>query len=173
MNEYRFLFDDAYLIESMQRYRQASGGRIWRGAVKSVCFLGLLGILVFTVVSAFETPGVLLVGLIPLTFLVLLAMGPRFDYWVARRRFKASPSYGAEMSVSLAEAGVSFATKVGHSELNWVAFARAVAFPDGFLLFTSPRFAYWLANRALARGALGDVSRLFQSHVRLERKDVA
>ena len=173
MNDYRFLFDDAYLIDSMERYRQAAGGRLWRGALKSVCFIGLTGLLVFTVVAAFETPGVLLVGLIPLTFLVLLAMGPRFDYWLAKRRFKSSASYGAEISVSLAEEGVSFVTEVGRSELKWAAFARAVAFTDGFLVFTSPRFAYWLANRSLAHGALGDVSRLLQSHVRLERRDVA
>jgi hypothetical protein len=111
-------------------------------------------------------PGVgFLVALVPLTFLFLLALGPRIDYWFMKRRLKKSPFYGNELLINVAESGVSLTTPGSKTELSWSVFTMAHYLSDGILVFLGPSQFEWWPNAALVVGHRGEVERVVRLHV--------
>jgi hypothetical protein len=173
MNRYEFRQDDAFLVETMRHHLGASSRRGWQRAVKIVCAAGLVALLVFLVVAAFAKPLVLVIASIPLVFLALLAAGPRFDYWLACRRFRRSPFYQSNVVIDVEASGVSMKSDKASSELKWLAFDRVTTFEDGFLVASGPSVSYWWPNSALRAGTIEDVARLLKTHVHRDRSPAA
>ncbi len=171
MNQYRVQFDELYIIASLSKYRRQRKLFPWFMAVKIVCFLGLAAILVIIVYAAINHVGPntaysMLVSLIPTSFIVLLILGPRLDYFFLKRRLKKSPFYGGTMQISVKDAGVFVDTPKSQSSLSWSAFTAAKRLAYGFILHLGPSRIYWLPDKALVVGTISDVERLLRGNVR-------
>ena len=160
MPEYRIRFTEDHLVEMASRYRKQSYARLWLSPIKLLCFLGLAALFAITAYNFILVPSVV-VGV----FLLLLAVGPRIDYWLMRRRFRSSPFYDCEMHISLSTDGLTSTDPKTRLELKWSAFTKAYRFVDGFLLFSGPQIAYWWPDSALSDGTIADVERLLRDHV--------
>jgi pimeloyl-ACP methyl ester carboxylesterase len=171
MNEYRFAFDEAYVVASLARYRRQRKVYPWFIAVKIVCFLGLAALLGIIVVvslgsSYSGSTAALFAAILPAVFIVLLLLGPRLDYALLKRNLRKSPFYGGEVHFSFSEKEVAVATPKSQGTLAWSAFTAAKRSSDGFLLFSGPSLYHWLPDSSLVAGAVGDVERLFRENVR-------
>ena len=63
-------------------------------------------------------------------------------------RLKRSPNYGAKITATLNEDGLTAVEPQAQANLKWAAFTRVVRFPDG-LLFVRGRVIRWLPDSAL------------------------
>ena len=138
-------------------------------AVKAICALGLTAILALVIVVSVQGTSKraegLLLGLIPVTFLVLLALGPKIDYWLVKRRLRKSPFYGNELVVTVADSGVSLETPKSKAEVSWSAFTKAHYVSDGILIFLGPSQFEWWPNLRLVVGHTSEVEGLVRRHV--------
>ncbi len=171
MNQYRVSFDESYMIAGLSRYRRQRKVFPWFIAVKVVCTLclsALLAIIVGAVVTqtgSNATP-LLWISVVLATFIVLLLLGPRLDYFFIKRRLKKSPFYGGEMKIAVRDAGVSIDTQQSQTSMAWSAFTAAKRVTGGFLLHSDPSQFYWLPDEALMVGAPADVERLLRENIR-------
>ena len=164
MNQYRFVFDEAYVVGSADSYRRQKRVYPWFVMVKVICALGLSLLIAAIAYGTFLSGGrlaplVLVVHVLG-TFMFLLVLGPRIDYLFLKRRLKQSPFYGDETLIEVSEAGVSVNTQRSQTMLQWSAFSTARRIADGFLVFTEPKAFLWWPDTALAVGSVADVERL-------------
>jgi hypothetical protein len=160
MVRYTFTIDDALLVETMERNRRHGLTRFARYGVKAICFLGMaliVGLLLWVRLYWLAA----LMCLFPAAML----MGPRFDYWFAKRRFRKSPFYLQKVKVSLDASGFEVATEISTAKLDWRAFTRGIRLADGFLLFTEPKTPQWLPDRALCEGEVSEAQALLRREV--------
>lgn len=150
--EYEFRYDERFLAESLERYRQHHPARILRWVLKGVGFVGL-GLLAAVGVFANNAS---LTGIFAF-FILLLIAGPAFDAWWAKRRFRKSPFYNTSVSVRLSDAGYVGEDPNSRTELSWAAFIAGSRLADGFILSTGPQHFYWLPDRALIAGSLAEI----------------
>jgi hypothetical protein len=165
MSQYRFSYDDAYVIDFASRYRRQRRAYPWFTVVRVVCIAGLVALLAVIVVLAVRQPNrewlaLLSLSLVPLFFIVLLLLGPRLDFALLKRGIRKSPFFGCEVQIAVSDAGVSVDTPKSQLSLSWSAYTRAKRLATGFILFSGPSPAHWLPDRALVAGTVGDVERL-------------
>ena len=160
MVRYTFTLDDAFLVETQERNRRHGLTRFGRYGAKAICFLGMaliIGLLLR--VQAYWLAAAM--ALFPAAML----MGPRFDYWFAKRRLHKSPFHLQEATVRLDGNGYEVSTGLSTARLDWRAFTRGIRVADGFLLFTDPRTPHWLPDRALTEGSVAEAKDLLQRQV--------
>jgi len=160
MAEYSFRFTEQHLVATASRLRQQARSRFWQSPIKFLCFLGLGLLFVFCAYHFIVMPSVVF-GV----FLVLLAAGPRFDYWLMKRRFRRSPYYDNEYRISVTPSGYLASSTQSRVELAWSAFTKAQRFPDGFLVLTGPQVCYWWPDSSLVTGSISEVESLLKQNV--------
>jgi hypothetical protein len=150
--EYKFRYNELFVAESFERYRQHHPMRLLRWALKGLGFIGL-GSLAALGVIADSAP---LTGMFSF-FIVLLVSGPAFDMWWAKRRLRRSPFYNTDVIVRLSDAGYFGEDANSRTELSWAVFTDGSRLPDGFLLFTGPQQFHWFPDRALVAGEIPEI----------------
>lgn len=157
MPQYRICLTEDYLVECAQRYRTQSPNRIWVLPLKAIGFLGLAGLTVVGISAKSFS-----MAAIPGFFLLLLLAGPRFDYWLMKRRFRRSPFRDDVLLVDLSEAGYKSEANSGKAEIPWRTFTKGRRFDDGFLLFIGQSQFHWWPDSALIEGSASDVDKLLR-----------
>lgn len=160
MPEYRFKFDEAFLIEAFRKYRKQHGTRYVSLAMKSIAGLLLLALAAF---SAWQINWWLAVFFVALV--LLMFNGHLIDYWLIKRRFRRSPYWNDNMVSNLTAEGLHAVGSHSDSKLGWAVFTKARYFRDGFLLFQGPGLFNWLPDAALSDGSRAEVESLIQAHV--------
>jgi len=158
--EYKFRYDEAYVVEALKHYRRQHHSRRWLWFLKLVGYLGL-GALVAVGIYAKSIP----LTTIFVFFIALLAVGPHLDYWWVRRQLRKSPSFHSEVLVRFTEDHYYGQDANGHGELLWRAFVKGFRFRDGILLFTSPQQFHWLPDSGISVGSASAASSLLLTKV--------
>ena len=159
--EYRFTFDEAFVAESLKRYRKSHPARMLRWALKSFGFVGL-GLLAAVGIVAKILP---LTGIF-VFFIILLAVAPAFDFWLMKRRFRKSPFYNSNVVIRFSDNGYYGEDPQSRTELAWSAFTEGCRLPDGFLLFTEPQRFHWFPDRALVSGHVAEIQPVLKQVVK-------
>jgi len=157
---YTLRFSDDYAIASLAKYHARAKSRWLRWPLRIVCAIGLLALAALTVaIKAYA------VTIVPLTFLALLAAGPRIDYAIVKRRYRKHTQYGTEARVDLSRDGLRFTSPDFASEIKWSAFLSAVQFSDGILLYRAPWDYVWLPDASITDGGPNDVRAIARSAI--------
>src|SRR5689334_4521788 len=88
--------DEAFLVEYLDRTRRVGFEKYLRGAMKLVCLAGL-GLLLAISIYAALWP----IACISTLLLLVLGIGPRIDYYLARRRLRKSVLYNQDIRVEI------------------------------------------------------------------------
>jgi hypothetical protein len=88
--------------------------------------------------------------------------GVGFTKWAIYQRFLARAEFGAEMTVTMSERGLSASGPHAQSNWDWAAYPDAVRYPDGILLMRRGVIR-WLPDSALVVGTPEDVIALARS----------
>jgi len=160
MVRYTLTVDEAFLVETLERNREYSAMRFGRYGVKVICLAGMTLIVALLIwVRAYWLAALMS------AFVVLLLLGPRIDYWLAKRRLRKSPFYHQRVTVSLDQSGFQESTELSLGKMDWRAFTRAIRLRDGFLLFSGPKPSHWLPDSALSEGNVAEAQQLIQQKV--------
>jgi hypothetical protein len=144
---------DDHVVESYAQHRAQQKALLWLAwPLKALCAAGLLGLLAVGVFAEVYV----LIG-VSAFFLLLLAVGPRFDYWWTRRRWRRHPQFNELLRIEVTDSDISFATAKSSATVQWSAFAKAVARPRGVLLYSSSWEYYWLPDEAITVGTSSEI----------------
>jgi hypothetical protein len=161
---YTIQLTDDHIVETYAQHRTQQKALLWLAwPMKIICALGLialLGVGVFAkvyVVSAFAA-----------FFLLLLAMGPRFDYWSMRRRWRRHPHFNELLRIEAADPGLSFTTPKSSGSAQWSVYTSAVARPQGVLLYSTKWEYFWLPDNAISEGSAAEVRDLLRSKLAVQ-----
>jgi hypothetical protein len=167
MAQYRFTFSEEFLIEANLRYRRQLP---WRRP-----FYGLKGVLAFILLAlgAFVAIAAKWWLLVPFAaFAGALFLGWPLDAWFLRRRFRKSPYYNDEITLTISDEGIHGTGRSSETRLNWSLITKARRFADGLLLFQGPQVFHWLPNAAaVAPADVADLERLVRARVQ-DTRDV-
>lgn len=158
--EYRFRFDEAFVVESLKRFRSRHSARALRWALKSVGFIGLAALAAVGVFARSRA----MTGLFAF-FILLLAAAPLFDIWWLKRRFRKSPFYNSDVVVRFSDTGYVGEEQNSRTELAWPVFTEGYRLSDGILLFTGPTQFHWFPDRALVHGELSELSSAMKTKI--------
>ena len=156
MAEYRFLFDEGFLIQAFRRYRRQHGTRRVLMAIKVVAAVLLVPLAVFAVAHRVWWLAAFFLALVILMFNAHL-----IDFFLIKRQFRKSPYRDEHVVITLAAEGVHAVSSKSDSKLTWAVFTKARRFHDGF-----PVVFNWLPEPALTEGTAADVESLIKTHVR-------
>jgi hypothetical protein len=150
---YSIPLSDNHIVETYAQHRTQQRALLWLAwPLKILCGAGLLALFAVGVFAKVYV----LIGFSAF-FLLMLAVGPRFDYWWMRRRWKQHPQFNELLRIELADSAISFATPKSTATVQWGAFTKAVARPKGVLLYLSSWEYYWLPDNALAGGTPAEI----------------
>ena len=162
MAQYRFTFSEEFLLTANLRYRRQLA---WRKP-----FYGLKGILALTLLGLGALLAVIANTWLLVPFAAIagsLTLGWPIDAWILKRRFRKSPYYNDEISLSLSEEGLYGVGRISETRLGWPIFTKARRFTDGLLLFHGPQMFNWLPDTAAADAAsVAEAEELIRMHVR-------
>ena len=77
-------------------------------------------------------------------------------------RFKRRADFGAEVVVTVSEAGIASSGRHAQGSWGWQAYPRSVRYPDGILLLRRGVIR-WLPDAALQNGTAADATALVKS----------
>ena len=156
---YSISLTDDHMIETYAQHRtQQRALQYLAWPLKILCALGLLALLAVGIYGEV----VVLIGFASF-FLFLLAVGPRFDYWFMRYRWKRHPQKNELLRVEVASSGISFATQKSSGTAQWNAYTKAVARPSGVLIYSSGWEYFWLPDEAITEGTAAEMRELVES----------
>lgn len=156
---YTISLTDDHIVETYAQHRTQQRALLWLAwPMKIVCALGLLGLLALGVFAKIY----FLIGFSAF-FLFLLAMGPRFDYWLVRRRWRRHPQYNEVLRLEATDSGLTFAAPKSSGTVLWGAYTNAVARPLGVLLYATKWDYYWLPDKRIVEGTSAEVRELIRS----------
>lgn len=163
--ELSFQFTEAFLIETMRRFRRQSQFRSLRLGLRAVGVPFML----FTAAVAFRhgdvAPAALMTG-----GGILAVFLTQLEDWRLRRAFRKSPYHNQPIVTQVSEEGILTTSPKSQAKLTWAAYTRAVRFPDGVLLFQGPRMINWLPFSALRDAATAEpLVRLIASKIAASR----
>lgn len=161
MAEYRFLFDESFLIQACRKNRRQHGTLRVFLVIKSVACLLVLGLAALSVAHRAWWLTALFVAAAILGF-----NGHQIDLWRLKRRFRKSPYKDDDLVITLTADGVHALGSKSDSKLTWAVFTKACQFGDGFLLFQGPGLYNWLPTSALVDGSTSEVESLIRDNVR-------
>lgn len=141
--QYKFIFSEEFLLTANLRYRRQI---IWRRP-----FYGLKGFLALTLLAL--TTLLTIVGntwmVVPFPIIAgMLFLTWPIDAYFLRRRFRKSPFYNDEVSLTFSEEGLHAVGKASEVRGKWPIFTKARRFGDGLLLFQGPQVFHWLPDSA-------------------------
>jgi len=157
MATYVFKYDDAYLVESFDRARRIGWSKYFRGALKAICLTGVLLLLAISLYA-----GITQIAVFCMLLIFALGIGPRIDYYIARRRLRKSVFYNTETRLDLDSTKLVSTYPTGQAESNWTPFSKAVRLADGFLVYFDNNRPHWWPDSALREGTIGEVADLFR-----------
>ena len=100
---YTIPLTDDHIVETYAQHRTQQKALLWLAwPMKIICALGLLALLGVGVFAK-----VYFVAAFAAFFLLLLAMGPRFDYWSMRRRWRRHPQFNELLRIEAADSSWS------------------------------------------------------------------
>lgn len=67
--------------------------------------------------------------------------------WRIRREFAKRPDSNIDVQWNVTPEGISTATSLGSSEFQWIALAKVVQTPDGFLFYQNEQIFHFLPRR--------------------------
>lgn len=98
-------------------------------------------------------------------FVVTFGLVVTLGIWVTKQglmmKFKRSPGFGSEVTLTLSEAGVALGNNP-QPTLAWSTYPSAVRFPDGILL-KRPGSIRWLPDSAIIGGTAAEATALIAS----------
>jgi hypothetical protein len=160
---YAIPLTDDHIVETYAQHRTQQRALLWLAwPMKIICALGLLALLALGVYGKIYV----LIGLSAF-FLPLLAIGPRFDYWYMRRRWRRHPQFNESLRFEAADSGLSFFTQKSSGIIQWSAYTSAVARPRGVLLYATKWEYYWLPDSAIAEGSAAEMRALLRSKLQV------
>jgi hypothetical protein len=161
---YSIPLSEEHVVETYAQHRTQQKALLWLAwPMKVICALGLLGLLALGVFAKIY----FLVGFAAF-FLALLAVGPRFDYWYMRRRWKRHPQFNELLRIEVSDSGMSFVTPRSTGTARWDVYTKAVARPAGVLLYSGNWDYYWLPDKAIAQGTAVEVRELLRTKVQVQ-----
>ncbi len=160
MAEYKYKWNDDLVIGAIEKYRSQNASKPIRLIFKGVCYFAMLALLALCIYA-----GVWFIGIVPLIFIVLLALGPRLDYWLLKKRIRKSPFYDNSLVVKITDGGFECTSDKSKTSLSWAAFSKGRRFPDGFLLFSGVNELFWWADDALSSGTIEEVDILLKANL--------
>jgi len=156
---YSIPLTEDHIVRTYAQHRALQTSRLWlMWPIKLLCALGLVGLLGLGIFAKLYA-----IAVFAIFFLALLAMGPRFDYWSMRRRWRRHPQFNKQMQIVASEDGVTFATPTSSGNFQWPAHTRGVVRPAGVILYTSPADYYWLPDDAITIGTPAEVRELLRA----------
>jgi hypothetical protein len=160
MPRYCVNYDEAFLVQSLEQFRATKFRQAGRMLIKAICFLGLSALLAVCIyVKVYPLAGAFAF------VIVLLLIGPRFDYWFYKRSLRKSPFFNQDVQFRIHKDGVNIQTQISDSELSWQAFTKYLRNKNGFLIFSGRTELYWLPDSALNEGTISDVETLLNQHI--------
>jgi len=158
--EYNVKLDEDYLVTLVARTRKQARSHYWFAPLK---LFSVLGVGAFFALSLYHliVPLVIIFGFL----LVLLAIGPRFDYWRVKRSFRRSHFYNCTVHFLIESEGIVSSHEHGRSENKWSTYTKALRFSDGFLIFSSESPDYWWPDSALISGNISDVESVLKEKI--------
>ena len=131
--------------------------------MKIVCALGLLALLALGIAAEIY----FLIGFAAF-FLALLAVGPRFDYWLMRRRWRRHPQFNELLRVEATDTGLTFSTSKTSGNASWSAYTGAISKPLGVLLYSTKWDYLWLPDDAIVEGTTEELRNLLRSKLTVQ-----
>ena len=160
---YAIPLTDDHLVETYAQHRTQQRALLWLAwPIKIICALGLLALLALGVYAKIYA----LIGFSAF-FLLLLAVGPRFDYWYMRRRWRRHPQFNDSLQFEAADSGLSYVTPKSSGTIQWSAYTSAVARPLGVLLYVTKWDYYWLPDKAITEGSAAEMRDLLRSKLQV------
>ena len=161
---YTIPLTDDHIVETYAQHRTQQKALLWLAwPMKIICALGLLALLGVGVFAK-----VYFVAAFAAFFLLLLAMGPRFDYWSMRRRWRRHPQFNELLRIEAADSGLTFTTPKSSGSAQWSVYTSAVARPQGVLLYSTKWEYFWLPDKAIAEGSAAEVRDLLRSKLAVQ-----
>ena len=161
---YSIPLTEEHAVETYAQQRTRQKSLLWLAwPMKILCALGLLALMsvgifaqipVVTGISAF--------------FLLLLAVGPRFDYWLMRRRWRRHPQFNEVLRIEITDSGLSFATPKSSGTTLWSAYTKAVERRSGVLLYAGSWDYLWLPDKALIAGSAAEARDLMKANLSMQ-----
>jgi hypothetical protein len=156
---YSIPLTEDHIVETYAQHRTQQRAILWLAwPLKILCALGLLALLAVGIYAKI----VFVIGFASF-FLLLLAVGPRFDYWYMRYHWKRHPQKNELLRIEANSAGLSFVTSKSSATAQWDAYTKAVARPSGVLIYASGWEYYWLPDKAITEGSAGEMRDLLKS----------
>jgi hypothetical protein len=146
---YSIPLTDDHIVETYAQHRTQQKSLFWLAwPLKAICALGLLALLALGVFAK-----IYMLIAFAAFLLLLLAVGPRFDYWYMRRHWRRHPQFNEQLRIEVADSGISFATPKSSGTAQWNNYTKAVARPEGVLLYSASWDYYWLPDNAIVEGS--------------------
>ena len=153
-----------HVVETYAQQRTQQKSFLWLAwPMKIVCALGLLALFALGV---FAKIYILIGG--SAFFLLLLGVGPRFDYWLMRRRWKRHPQFNELLRLEVTDSGLTFATPKSSGTAQWSAYTKAVARASGVLLYSGSWDYFWLPDKGIIEGSAAEVRDLVRAKVQAQ-----
>jgi hypothetical protein len=163
---YSIPLSEDYIVETYEQHRALQKTRwllMW--PIRVLCAIGLLGLFALGVYAK-----IYFIAAFASFFLGLLAVGPRFDYWIMRRRWRRHPRFNEQLRLEIAEDGVSYHTKNSSGSAQWTAYSKGVIRPQGVILYSSQWDYEWLPDEAIVTGTPAEIRDLLKT--KLSPQDV-
>ena len=160
MIKYSIKYDEEFVIESLEQFRAVKYRQLSRVFIKSIGLVGLIALFAFCIYIKFYS-----IAAIFAFFIALLLAGPRFDYWLMKRRLRKSPFYNQMMQIEVSTEGVVIKSDISEVKLSWQVFTQYVSNKKGFLLQSGKSDDFWWPNASITEGTLLEVEALIKQYV--------
>jgi len=158
----RFTFDEAHLLESLNRNRRQTRGRHIFTGVKIVA--GLLFVAMGSILLISDKIGLSLILFAPA---IVLAFAHKLDQPSICRRFRKSPFYGINVRYTFTEERIEVVHEKSEIKMDWSVFTRLVVFKDGLLAFQGDGVSHWIPESSFdSRASFEAAEELFRSKIR-------
>lgn len=158
--EFRFEFDDQYLLTSLRRHRATGRRARWQGLFRLFVTPFFLALVAFQFWNGTWGGAVAYTAL-----LLLLWFGVPLEDALARRRLLRSPLCGLSVRVVLRDSGMQATDARSDVESGWKGIRKVRAFDDGVLVYLAEKEFRWLPHAALVEGTPEEVETLLYTNV--------
>jgi hypothetical protein len=138
---------DAYMAESLVRYRYRKSNRLLDGILYAIALYILI-----VAISSFVMGRWNILSIIMIVSSIVVLFGKFFvkieNYFILRR-FRDSPLRNQRLLVTLSDEGYRGQSSVGNVKLGWAAYSHALGFTDGVLMFQGKGLFHWIPFRCL------------------------
>ncbi|MFZ6653959.1 hypothetical protein [Undibacterium sp. TJN19] len=160
MAEYQIKNTEKHQVTAFYRKRSISYERFLRQPVKIVSCLGLMALLAILIHAK-----AYLVSLFIASMIVLLALGPKLDYWIMLWRFRRSSACNIMMQLVVESDKFSWDDPLSKGEAQWNVFDKVYRLKDGFLIFYQYGQFQWWPDACISTGTVDEVAGILRSQI--------